>query len=120
MHRTTVDTNDILVCVCLGFACVVSGGRGKKPGNLRLSRRCSGPRVPCDRKLGWSSPLVTSSGVLEQRFRSDLLQQHSGNGTNTTVLDGGKGLQLIVGDTTEIQFAAAPYYIRSGVPGPGP
>jgi hypothetical protein len=68
----------------------------------------------------WSSPLVTSSGVLEQRFRSDLLQQHSGNGTNTTVLDGGKGLQLIVGDTTEIQFAAAPYYIRSGVPGTGP
>src|SRR5690349_20680696 len=24
----------------------------------------------------WSSPLVTSSGVLEQRFRSDLIQQH--------------------------------------------
>src|SRR6201996_1579189 len=66
MHRTTVDTNDIFVCVCLGFACVVSGGRGKKPGNLRLSRRCSGPRVPCDRKLGsrngWRRAPPASSG----------------------------------------------------------
>src|ERR1700759_1505064 len=62
MHRTTVGTNDILVCVCLGFSCVVSGGRGKKPGNLRLSRRCSGPRVPCDRKLG-TDRVVLVNGI---------------------------------------------------------
>lgn len=65
----------------------------------------------------WSSPLVTTTGLLEQRLRFDVDQQHSGNGSNTTQLDGGKGLDLIVDETTEIRFAAAPYYIRSGVPG---
>ena len=50
MHVTTGDANDIPVCVCLGFWHVVSGGRGKNPGMLRLSRCRSRPRVPCDRK----------------------------------------------------------------------
>ena len=68
----------------------------------------------------WSSPLVTTTGMLEQRVRFDLTQQHSGNGTNTTDLDGGKGIDLIVTDTTEIQIAAPAYYIRSGEPGTGP
>ncbi|PPQ35287.1 hypothetical protein [Rhodopila globiformis] len=68
----------------------------------------------------WSSPLVTTSGMLEQRIRFDMAAQHSGNGTNTTVLDGGKGIDLIVGPTTEIQFAVAPYDFRTGVPGTGP
>ena len=68
----------------------------------------------------WSSPLVTTTGMLEQRVRFDLTQQHSGNGTNTTELDGGKGIDLIVTDTTEIQIAAPAYYIRSGEPGTGP
>jgi hypothetical protein len=68
----------------------------------------------------WSSPLVTTTAMLEQRLRFDLSQQHSGNGTNTTDLDGGKGLDLIVTPTTEIQIAAPPYIIRSGEPGTGP
>ncbi|HBK04689.1 MAG TPA: hypothetical protein DDZ81_02365 [Acetobacteraceae bacterium] len=67
----------------------------------------------------WSSPLVTTTGMLEQRLRFDVDRLHSGNGTDTTELDGGKGLDLIVNETTEIRFAAAPYYIRSGVSGTG-
>jgi hypothetical protein len=67
----------------------------------------------------WSSPLVTTTGLLEQRVRFDVAEQHSGNGTNTTVLDGGRGLDLIVSETNEIQIAAVPYYIRTGVPGTG-
>jgi hypothetical protein len=35
----------------------------------------------------WSSPLITTTGMLEQRFRFDASQQHAGNGANTTVLD---------------------------------
>jgi hypothetical protein len=68
----------------------------------------------------WSSPLVTTTAMLEQRLRFDLDQQHSGNGTSTTEIDGGKGLDLIVNETTEIQVAAPPYFIRSGVSGTGP
>jgi hypothetical protein len=65
----------------------------------------------------WSSPLVTTTGVLEQRVRFDLQQQHAGNGTHTTLLDGGRGLDLIVAPTTEVQLAAPPYAIRTGPPG---
>src|SRR5260370_3440155 len=32
----------------------------------------------------WSSPLITTTGMLEQRFRFDLSEQHAGNGANTT------------------------------------
>jgi hypothetical protein len=68
----------------------------------------------------WSTPLVTTTGLLEQRVRFDVDLQHSGNRTNTTDIDGGRGLDLIVSETNEVQFAAAPYYIRSGVSGTGP
>ncbi len=67
----------------------------------------------------WSTPLTTTTGLLERRFRFDFSQQHSGNGTNTTVLDGNKSLELIVNETTEIQVGPPPYYIRSGVAGTG-
>jgi hypothetical protein len=68
---------------------------------------------------GWSSPLVTTTGLLEERLRIDTQFQHAGNGTDTTDIDGGKGLDLIVGDATEFQFAAAPYEIRTTQSGKG-
>jgi hypothetical protein len=67
----------------------------------------------------WSSPLVTTTGMLEQRLRFDLAHQHSGNGTDTTVIDGGRGLDLIVSETNEVQIAAIPYDIRTGPGGKG-
>ncbi len=60
----------------------------------------------------WSSPLVTTTSLLEQRLRFDVSRQHAGNGADSTVLDGGKGLDLIVNQTTEIQIGAAPYSLR--------
>jgi hypothetical protein len=68
----------------------------------------------------WSSPLVTTTGLLEQRVRFDLQEQHSGNGTDTTVLGGDRGVDLIVSETNEIQMAFPPYAIRTGVAGTGP
>jgi len=56
--------------------------------------------------------LVTTTGLLENRLRFDAQQQHAGNGARTTVLDGGRGLDLIVGETEEIQIGAPPYEIR--------
>jgi hypothetical protein len=61
----------------------------------------------------WSSPLITTTGMLEQRFRFDLSEQHAGNGANTTVIDGGRGLDLIVSNSNEVQIAAPPYDIRN-------
>ena len=61
----------------------------------------------------WSSPLITTTGMLEQRFRFDLSEQHAGNGANTTAIDGGRGLDLIVSNSNEVQIAAPPYDIRS-------
>ena len=81
--------------------------------DARVARvRASQPR--------WSSPLITTTGLLEQRVRVDLDLQHAGNGSNTTALDGGRGLDLIVSDTNEVQIAAIPYLARSGVAGVGP
>jgi hypothetical protein len=67
----------------------------------------------------WSTPLVTTTALLERRFRFDFSQQHSGNGTNTTALDGTRAVEMIVSPTTEIQFGPPPYDIRSGVAGTG-
>jgi hypothetical protein len=67
----------------------------------------------------WSSPLVTTTALLEQRFRFDLAFQSAGNGSETTVIDGGKGLDLIVGPASEIQVALPPYDIRTTPSGKG-
>jgi hypothetical protein len=61
----------------------------------------------------WSSPLVTTTATLEERVRFDTSFQHAGNDTDTINLDGGKGVDLIVSDTQEIQVGTAPYVIRS-------
>jgi hypothetical protein len=61
----------------------------------------------------WSSPIVTTTGMLEERVRVDTSFQRSGNGTSTTNLDGGKGVDLIITDSDELQIAADPYVIRS-------
>ena len=61
----------------------------------------------------WSSPLVTTTGLLEQRLRFDIQQQHAGNGADTTELDNSRAVDLIVGDSNEIQMAFAPFEIRT-------
>lgn len=60
----------------------------------------------------WSSPLVTTTALLEQRFRFDAAFQHAGNGADATILDGGKGLDLIVSGTQDVQIGSAPYDLR--------
>lgn len=67
----------------------------------------------------WSSPLVTTTGMLEQRFRFDASEQQAGNGADTRVLDGGKGLDLIVSNSNEVQIAAPPYELRETPSGKG-
>src|SRR5579884_1322195 len=61
----------------------------------------------------WSSPIATTTSLLEQRFRLDVADEHAGNGADTVLLDGGKGLDLIVSETNDIQLALPPYQFRS-------
>ncbi len=65
----------------------------------------------------WSSPLVTTTGMLEQRFRFDASERRAGNGADTKVADGGKGLDLIVSNSNEVQIAAPPYELRDAPSG---
>jgi outer membrane immunogenic protein len=67
----------------------------------------------------WATPLITTTGSLLHRYRFDLAEQHVGNGSQTTVLDGGKGVDLIVSDRTEIQIAMPSYDIRNTPTGQG-
>jgi opacity protein-like surface antigen len=67
----------------------------------------------------WATPLITTTGLLLHRYRFDLAEQHVGNGNQTTVLDGGKGLDLIVSTSNEIQIAMPPYDIRNTPTGKG-
>jgi opacity protein-like surface antigen len=67
----------------------------------------------------WATPLITTTGLLLHRYRFDLAEQHVGNGNQTTVLDGGKGLDLIVSNSNEIQIAMPPYDIRNTPTGKG-
>lgn len=61
----------------------------------------------------WSSPVVTTTAMLEQRFRFDTQYQTAGNGTKTWDVDGGKGLDFIPFADTEFQIGAPPYDVRS-------
>jgi hypothetical protein len=61
----------------------------------------------------WSSPLVTTTGLLEQRLRFDVARQHAGNGADTTLFNGDRGVDLIVSESNELQIAGAPYVIRT-------
>ena len=72
-----------------------------------------------DNQPAWSSPLITTTGMLEQRVRFDASGQHAGSGANTTVIDGGRGLDFIVSNSNEIQIAAPPYDLRNAPTGKG-
>ena len=61
----------------------------------------------------WSSPLLTTYAGLEERVRVDTQFQHSGNNTDTIDLDGTRGVDLIVGQTEEVQLSLPPYFIRT-------
>ena len=67
----------------------------------------------------WSSPLITTSAMLEDRARFDVAYQQAGNGSTSTIYDSGKGVDLIISPTQEIQVANAPFIVRNGPPGHG-
>ena len=61
----------------------------------------------------WITPLATTTPRLEQEFRYDIVWQELGAGHNVTNIGGGKGLELIPFDRTEIILSVPPYFTRN-------
>jgi len=62
---------------------------------------------------GWITPLATTTPRLEEEFRYDQDRESLRNGA-IDIYDGGKGLELIPTQDTEVIIAAPPYQARSG------
>ncbi len=63
---------------------------------------------------GWITPLATTTPRLEQEFRYDQNRQTLTNGSTVDIYDGGKGLEFIPTEQTEVIIAAPPYQVRTG------
>lgn len=59
----------------------------------------------------WMTPVVTVTPRLEQEFRFDTVHQQTATG-NVTVLDNGKGLELIPTRSTELLLNLPPYLLH--------
>ena len=60
----------------------------------------------------WITPLATTTPRLEQEFRYDQNRQTLKNGNTVDIYDGGKGLELIPTEKTEIIITLPPYQMR--------
>ena len=63
----------------------------------------------------WITPLATTTARLEQEFRYDQFRQTLANGSTVDVYDGGKGLELIPTERTEIIIPLPAYQVRTPV-----
>ena len=63
----------------------------------------------------WITPLATTTPRLEQEFRYDQNRQSLENGSTVDVYDGGKGLELIPTEQTEVIIPLPAYQVRRGV-----
>lgn len=61
----------------------------------------------------WATPVATVTPRLEQEFRTDYLHQHLTDGSHLNNYGGGKGLELIPSENTEVIFNVPPYVQRS-------
>jgi hypothetical protein len=59
-----------------------------------------------------ASPVISTNPELEERYRTDTSFEKAGNGSHIIAIDGGKGLDLIVTPTEEIQIALPSYTIK--------
>ncbi len=62
----------------------------------------------------WITPLATVTPRLEQEFRYDQNRQTLKNGSTVDVYGGGKGLELIPTERTEVIITVPSYQVRSG------
>lgn len=65
----------------------------------------------------WITALATTTPRLEQEFRTDFVWQELGAGRNVTNFGGGKGLELIPLDNTEV-IIGIPAYLSRNFPSP--
>ncbi len=61
----------------------------------------------------WVTPVATTTPRLEEEYRYDQLWQTNSKGFTTNNYDGGKGLELIPLEKTEIIFNVPPYLVHN-------
>ena len=84
-------------------------GRPPRRTPCRFSRRLGGAGgAGPGRSAGLEQSARYHHRHTEQRFRFDGSEQQAGNGADTRVTDGGKGLDLIVSNSNELRIAAPP------------
>jgi hypothetical protein len=66
----------------------------------------------------WMTPLVTVTPRLEQEVRYDQYFESRGNGSDLTIFDSGKGLELIPTDTNEVLINPPAYQDKTNVAHP--
>jgi len=66
-----------------------------------------------DSQTKWMTPLATTTPRLEQEVRWDQFRETLHNGSTVNIYDGGKGLELIPTEHTELIFTVPSYETRS-------
>jgi hypothetical protein len=63
----------------------------------------------------WITPVATTTPRLEEEFRYDQNRQSLKNGSTVDIYGGGKGVELIPSEQTELLVTIPPYQVRRGV-----
>jgi hypothetical protein len=71
-----------------------------------------------DSQPHWMTPLVTVTPRLEEEVRYDQYWEHRGNGSDLTIFDSGKGLELIPTETNELLINPPAYQEKTNVAHP--
>ena len=83
-------------------------------GNSFTERWDATVKAAQESQPSWITPLATTTPRLEQEFRYDQNRQTLTNGSTVDVYDGGKGLELIPTEQTEVIISAPAYQVRRG------
>jgi hypothetical protein len=114
LKSTTRVSRAFAILVAAGLKLAAQGDSSPTVANYfaRWSERVEAAKAS---QPGWITPLATTTPRLEQEFRYDQNRQSLKNGSTVDIYDGGKGLELIPTERTEVILYLPAYQVRRGV-----
>jgi len=122
MHSNRLQNTSCLILAACGFAALsISGSRLEAQSDPESgiaayfdhwTERVEAAQAS---QPSWITPLATTTPRLEQEFRYDQNRQTLENGSTVDVYGGGKGLEFIPTEQTEVIIPVPPYQVRRGV-----